>query len=798
MADNTLRIAVNADIRGLNSNLTKAQGRLKAFSGRLKNIGGQLQSRLALPLVAAAGASIKLGADFDRSMTKIKTLVGVAGEEVDKMAGGVKQMALVAGVSSTEAADALFYITSAGLRGADAMAVLDASTKASALGLGDTATVADLATSALNAYGKGNLDAVGATDVLTAAVREGKLEASELSSVMGQVLPTASNMGVQFHEVGAAFAAMSRTGTPAAQAATQLNSILTGIMKPTKDAEKAMLALGTSKEKLRQQIKDKGLLSVFETLKEASETNSGAFERVFGNVRALRGILDLTGKSAATTAEIFNRMANTTGITNSSFQELNKSASFQLQKGLKSLVSSFTDLGVTLMDSFLPLIQNVIGFTQSLFKSFNELSPVTKQLVIGFAAFAAVLPTILTVGGSLVGIFAAMVSPIGLIAAGVAAVAFVIYKNWSEVAPVVVGLYNRFVDLYNSSENLRIGAGLVKTAFQAAFISIKKQIDLVVNVFTTMWNLIKKVSSNKIDASFTDILKQGFDNGVEISKKAGEEIGKVFTDNMAAAIGSRLEYKTVEQLNTGLSNAVGAAKSLVQSAVSSAGIAAPSTPIVATKTETQDTPAEILKDSATDIQTEGGKLIQITDSLMQDVNAIVTGGLQDVAVGIASAMANAINGGASFAQGLKIALLGGVASMAEQLGKLAISVGIAVEGIKTALKSLAGPVAIAAGLALLVVAGVAKNAMKSIGSGKGGGSVPAFANGGIVSGPTLGLMGEYTGSKSNPEVIAPLDKLKGMIGQQAQVVQVGGQFRLEGQDLVVALQRAEKNRSRLL
>ena len=40
----------------------------------------------------------------------------------------------------------------------------------------------------------------------------------------------------------------------------------------------------------------------------------------------------------------------------------------------------------------------------------------------------------------------------------------------------------------------------------------------------------------------------------------------------------------------------------------------------------------------------------------------------------------------------------------------------------------------------------------------------AFANGGIVSGPTLGLIGEYAGARSNPEVVAPLDKLRSMIG----------------------------------
>ena len=177
---------------------------------------------------------------------------------------------------------------------------------------------------------------------------------------MGQVLPVASNMGVQFHEVGAAFAAMSRTGTPAAQAATQLNSILMAIMKPTKQSAEAMEELGLSSEGLRKQIQEDGLLSVFQTLKTASEGNSEAFERVFGNVRALKGILDLTGASAATTAEIFSRMRNTTGLTADAFNELQNSAEFKLRKGLKQLQNSFTELGGQLMDSLLPVLLKIM------------------------------------------------------------------------------------------------------------------------------------------------------------------------------------------------------------------------------------------------------------------------------------------------------------------------------------------------------------------------------------------------------------------------------------------------------
>ena len=89
----------------------------------------------------------------------------------------------------------------------------------------------------------------------------------------------------------------------------------------------------------------------------------------------------------------------------------------------------------------------------------------------------------------------------------------------------------------------------------------------------------------------------------------------------------------------------------------------------------------------------------------------------------------------------------------------------------------AGLVALGAGLSLGggIVGGLGKGKNKGggggvggLGKGKnkgGGGGVSAFANGGIISGPTLGLMGEYAGAKSDPEVVAPLSKLKNMLGQ---------------------------------
>lgn len=73
--------------------------------------------------------------------------------------------------------------------------------------------------------------------------------------------------------------------------------------------------------------------------------------------------------------------------------------------------------------------------------------------------------------------------------------------------------------------------------------------------------------------------------------------------------------------------------------------------------------------------------------------------------------------------------------------------------------------------------------------------LPKFAEGGIVSGPTLGLMGEYSGASSNPEVVAPLDKLRSMLDMDG-----GGagkvEFEIRGDRLYGVLERQQRRMAR--
>jgi TP901 family phage tail tape measure protein len=258
---------------------------------------------------------------FEGEMMKLRTQIGLTSPEIDQM----RRAALSLGGQTTKApqelAEATFFIASAGLRGAAAMDVLRSSAQLSAIGLGETKVIADLLTSAVNAYGEEALSAASASDSLVSAVRLGKLEADQLAGAMGRVLPIASAMGVSFNEVSGFMAAMSRTGTDAATGATQLRAIMVSLLKPAQQSEEALNRVGLTSGHLRNAIMEDGLWAALMQLHGAVDGNTEAFAEIFPNVRALAGVMDLLGPQLENNAQLFEQHANSTGVGAEAFAE---------------------------------------------------------------------------------------------------------------------------------------------------------------------------------------------------------------------------------------------------------------------------------------------------------------------------------------------------------------------------------------------------------------------------------------------------------------------------------------------
>lgn len=124
--------------------------------------------------------------------------------------------------------------------------------------------------------------------------------------------------------------------------------------------------------------------------------------------------------------------------------------------------------------------------------------------------------------------------------------------------------------------------------------------------------------------------------------------------------------------------------------------------------------------------------------------------------------------------------------MLQQFGSALIAAGMASEALKAIAWSGIG--GIIAGSALIAATAAAKSALQNI---------TAFAAGGIVSGPTLALVGEYSGASNNPEVIAPLNKLRSMLeptGLSAKSLYL--ETKVKGKDLYIALRGVEHEKRR--
>lgn len=189
------------------------------------------------------------------------------------------------------------------------------------------------------------------------------------------------------------------------------------------------------------------------------------------------------------------------------------------------------------------------------------------------------------------------------------------------------------------------------------------------------------------------------------------------------------------------------------------------------------------------------KLIADMRKLGEDTAAAFNDGLQNALSqglsGIGEVLGATLSGG-GIGDAFK-AFAASIGDALQAMGKQIIGIGVAALLAKQALKTLfANPAtAILAGTAL-VAAGAA---LKSVLSG----GIRGFAAGGIVSGPTLALIGEGSGtSRSNPEVVAPLDQLKGMLqgmGGSGDIVIINRRIRGRDQVLQASRERSSQRRT---
>lgn len=389
-----------ADTTDYEKKMRSAVTRMLFAAESLTQAGRIMSTYVTAPMLAIGAASLKMAMDFDRSMTKIVTLVGVARGEVEKWKPSILDIAATTGRSATEMADALFFITSNGFRTTQALDILKSSAMGAAIGLGETKDIAFAATSAMNAYGGASMTANESVAILVKTVREGNLEASELPPVLGQLLPIAAAMGVEFHEVGAAIATMTRSGVSARLAALGMKSALIGLIAPTKAARDNALSMGFSMERMAQIAREEGLITALRQMDIHLKEAGRSWKTVFPNAKAFTAVLQLMGENAEATFEIFESLADTTGkdLTDTFDQVQGPAQEFAV--ALAKIKTAMVTLGgnLTPVVGLFDDVADAISWTS---RSFDTLNPSVKGIISGFGTMLLTVGPLLYALGNL-------------------------------------------------------------------------------------------------------------------------------------------------------------------------------------------------------------------------------------------------------------------------------------------------------------------------------------------------------------------------------------------------------------
>jgi hypothetical protein len=149
-----------------------------------------------------------------------------------------------------------------------------------------------------------------------------------------------------------------------------------------------------------------------------------------------------------------------------------------------------------------------------------------------------------------------------------------------------------------------------------------------------------------------------------------------------------------------------------------------------------------------------GRNIQSIPQAVLDAAPILNAGLEDMAAGLGEGIGNILAGAGTISD-LGPILLGTLGGVMVQLGQMAISAGIGIEGIKKALMSMNGVVAIAAGIALVAIGTAVRAKASALGSGMGRGGSRGGGSSSIAGSPSSGFAKAMTEAQdSNPTLTA--------------------------------------------
>jgi len=380
----------------LNNMVTTSAKQSKGFAGFWK---GAFQTafgfgaiQLITRLVGAIKNAIGVFSGFQQSMKNVQSVTQAVGEEYRKMEAAAKKMGETTRFTARESADALYFLGSAGFSAQQSIEALDGVLQLAGATQSDLASTAESVAAIISQYSLEAAEATRVSNVFAAAIGNSQATMQKLTDAYRQVGPVAAGFGMTIEETTGALQLFFNAGFKGQQAGRGLKSALADLAAPTANMRKIFAKLGIELNKVNPEFNS--LDDIIDVLGKSGATTSDIIS-TFGKVagpqmavlireggNALREYTDaVTNTEAAAEAYAIQNdsLAGSIDFLKSKLESTAISLFEKMEPGMRDLIDTF----ITLLDTLKPVAE-LLGFVLNLlFKMVSflaKIAPVTKIL----------------------------------------------------------------------------------------------------------------------------------------------------------------------------------------------------------------------------------------------------------------------------------------------------------------------------------------------------------------------------------------------------------------------------------
>lgn len=315
---------------------------------------------------SAITSTISTYKDFDQAMAQTAATAGAVGEDYQKLQQAAMEAGKGTTKTATEAAQALGYLALAGYDVNQSTEALMPVLKLSEATQMDLAQCSDLVTDSMSAAGVSVAELPGYLDVLCKANNKSNQTAQQLMEAMIGVGGTMRGLNVPIEETSTALGVLANRGIKGAEGGTALNSIMANLTTGTGQAGEMMEKLGISAFDAEGKFigVQATLMRLNDATKNLTEEErNAAFAAIGGKeqVKALNALMDgLTNTTADGTTE-WNALNQALLNSGGALDEMNAQVTNTLNGAMSRFGSALDDVKIRAGLAFGPALAGAIN-----------------------------------------------------------------------------------------------------------------------------------------------------------------------------------------------------------------------------------------------------------------------------------------------------------------------------------------------------------------------------------------------------------------------------------------------------